>query len=124
MQKNDLVPELETRCRERLFADPADSDARLQLARSLFLRAYHCATDDKLFPICASEQEPERALLKESLMQAAVAALLCAGAAQRETARKIAERARELGAGEVADEAERETQAMQRHLEQALGVRH
>ena len=53
-------------------------------------------------------------------MQAAVSALLCVGEAGRKSAKEIAERAREWGEGDLVDEAERETQAMQRHLTVAL----
>lgn len=84
------------------------------------MRAFHCINEAKLPSVCAARQEPERALLKESLMQAAVSALLCVGEAGRKSAKEIAERAREWGEGDLVDEAERETQAMQRHLTVAL----
>ena len=120
MQNPDPSPNLETRCRERLNHDPADAAARLELAQRLFLRAFHCVTEAELSRPCAAGQEPERALLKESLMQAAVAALLCVGESERKEAIAIADKAREWGAGDLADEAEQETQKMQRHLTAAL----
>ena len=120
MQEINPTPEFEMRCRERLFADPADAKARLELAQSLFLRAFHCVRETDAGPRNAAAQEPERAILKESLMQAAVAALLCVGASERNEAKGIADKAREWGAGDLADEAERETQKMQRHLTAAL----
>ena len=120
MQTPDLSPDFETRCRERVNADPADATARLELAQSLFLRAFHCVSKAELGLPCPARRAPERALLKESLLQAAVASLLCAGESERKEAKGIADKAREWGAGDLADEAERETQTMQRHLTAAL----
>ena len=116
MLNNDLSSDYELQCRERLFADPADVPARLALAWILLLRAYRCASEAEIQLPRAMAQEPERFLLQESLMQAAVGALLSVEAAERREAARIAERARELGAGELVEEAEREAQAMRRHL--------
>ena len=120
MQDNNSSFPYETQCRERLFADPADIPARLALAWNLLLQACHCENEAEIRPNCAVAQEPERALLKESLMQAAVAALLSSEAAERREAAQIADKAREIGAGNLADEAARETQAMQRQLAAAV----
>ena len=120
MHHNDSPTQHETQCRERLFADPADIPARLALAWSLLLQACHCENEAEIRSNCAVGQEPERALLKESLMQAAVAALLSPKAAERREAARIADKAREIGASEMADEAARESQAMHRQLAAAV----
>ena len=120
MQNTDLLPDFETQCRERLFADPADSPTRLELAWILLLRAYHCASEAEICAMRSATQEPEWPLLKESLMQAAVAALLSPEAGARRDAARIADRARTLGAGELVEQTARETQAMQRHLTAAV----
>ena len=120
MQETNESLNYETQRRERLFADPADTTARLELAWSLFLRAYRCASEAEIPPRCVALQEPETVLLKESLMQAAVAGLISPEAAARREALRLADKARELGAGDLAAQAERETQAMQRQLAAAV----
>ena len=120
MSDSEPMLALENDCRARLAANPADTSARLALARILFRRAYRIPPEAPRRAAPQRTRKPDRTLLKESLIQAAVVEQLCAEEGPRRQARRIAQIACRLGEIGLVKETRREASELQTRLLQAL----